>query len=287
MSAMDWRPLAGVDPTRLQEARLQAHYAAQWLARASQAFIPAKPDDGHMNLGWEDELGGFATHKLQGARIGMKLIPLALVTLEGRDVTPGRTLNLDGQKESTVKTWFSETVNSLGLDANALDKKPLPYKIPPHRIATGNPYNLSGLDDAMRELTAWFSNAQKSLERVAAAARQKNLEVTQPRCWPHHFDLALQIVLEAGRGTVESGRSIGVGLSPGDIHYAEPYFYVSPWPYPPPKKLPPVPEPGRWHTTGFTAAVLPAQRILAAQGRQVTTEKFLIGAVGAAFKSLH
>jgi hypothetical protein len=70
------------------------------------------------------------------------------------------------------------------------------------------------------------------------------------------------------------------------MHYAEPYFYVSPWPYPPPAKLPPLPEPGRWHTTGFTAAVLPAQRILAAQGRQVATEKFLIEAVGAALKSL-
>lgn len=286
MPAIYWRPLAGVDPSRLQEARLQAHYAAQWLARAAQAFIAAKPDDSHMNLGWEDDLGGFATHKLQGARIGMKLIPLSIVTLEGRDNTPGRALSLHGHKDSDVRTWFGETANSLGLDARVLDK-PLPYKIPPHRLATGSPYNLSGLDEAMRELSAWFANSQKSLERVAEAARQKNLEVTQPRCWPHHFDMAIQIVLESGRGTVESGRSIGVGLSPGDIHFAEPYFYVSPWPYPPPSKLPPLPEPGRWHTKGFTAAVLPAQRIMAAQGRQVTTEKFLIGAVAAAFKSLH
>jgi hypothetical protein len=285
MAALDWRPLASVDPARFQEARLQAHHAAQWLARAAQAFIASKPDDSHTNLGWEDSILGFSTHKLQGVKIGLKLFPLALVTLEGRNNEVGRVLNLDGHKDADIRTWFGDTAHSLGLDARLLDKPP-PYKIPPHRVAAGSPYTLSGLDEALRELIAWFANADKSIARVGEAARQKKFEVTMARCWPHHFDMAAQIVLQAGKGTVESGRSIGVGLSPGDMHYAEPYFYVSPWPYPPPAKLPPLPEPGRWHTTGFTAAVLPAQRILAAQGRQVATEKFLIEAVGAALKSL-
>lgn len=286
MAALDWRPLAGVDAARLQEARLQAHYAVQWLARAAQAFIAAKPDDGHINLGWEEELGGFATHKFQGVRLGLKLFPLTLVTLEGKGSEQGRALHLDGHKDMDVRTWFAETANSLGLDPRGLEKS-LSYKIPPHRIATGSPYNLTGLDAGMRELAAWYSNAGKSLSRLADAARQKKLEVVDARCWPHHFDLASRIMLEEARGTIESARSIGVGMSPGDLDYAEPYFYVSPSPAPPPAKLPPLAEPARWHTKGFTAAILPAQRILAAQGRQVTTEKFLVGAFGAAFKALH
>jgi hypothetical protein len=139
MTALDWRPLAGVDLTRLQEARLQAHYAMQWLARVAQAFVTPKLDESHMTFSWEDAYGGFATHKLQGARIGLKLFPLSLATLEGKNNEQGRVLVLDGQKDTDVRNWFGETAHSLGLDARGLDKA-LSYKISPHRIATGSPY---------------------------------------------------------------------------------------------------------------------------------------------------
>ena len=53
-----WRSPRGIAPARLAAARLQAHHAAQWLARAARAHIMAWPDDGHTNLGWDDALGG-------------------------------------------------------------------------------------------------------------------------------------------------------------------------------------------------------------------------------------
>ena len=64
--------------------------------------------------------------------------------------------------------------------------------------------------------------------------------------------------LDAGGG--EDGRSVNVGLSPGDGAYREPYWYVTPWPAPARKARPTLPV-GHWHTEGFTAAVLPASRI--------------------------
>jgi hypothetical protein len=45
-----WRPLVGVDAAELTEARLQAHYAVQWLAKLARAALPAQPDDSHTNL---------------------------------------------------------------------------------------------------------------------------------------------------------------------------------------------------------------------------------------------
>ena len=74
------------------------------------------------------------------------------------------------------------------------------------------------------------------------------------RCWPHHFDIATLISLEGG--DPEHARSIGVGLSPGDESYAEPYFYVSPWPYPESDRLDDIAPIGRWHTAGFVAYVV-------------------------------
>jgi hypothetical protein len=68
------------------------------------------------------------------------------------------------------------------------------------------------------------------------------------------------VPLDAGGG--ESARSVGIGVSPGDSSYAQPYAYVSPWPYPDRATLPPAPPPGHWHTEGFVAIVATGQAIL-------------------------
>jgi len=54
----------------------------------------------------------------------------------------------------------------------------------------------------------------------------------------------------------DHARSIGIGLSPGDGSYAEPYFYISPWPYPSQPDLPAVMAPAFWHREDFTAVIL-------------------------------
>ena len=77
-----WRTLGAFDAARLAAARLQAHHAAQWLARAARAHIMAWPDDGHTNLGWDDAFGGFVTHPHpDGARLGLRIGDLTLVLL--------------------------------------------------------------------------------------------------------------------------------------------------------------------------------------------------------------
>lgn len=285
MTGFDWAPLTRIDFAKLHEARVQAHYAVQWLARTARAFLSPSPDDSHTNLGWDDAFGGFETHKLQGARIGLKLHPLALAILEGKDPTPSRILPLEGHKDADARGWLGEELGHLGLDARKLDVM-LPYKLPPHKIATGARYAVGTMSDAFRELGAWYANANRSLARVRDAVTELKLESSLVRCWPHHFDIATLITLDKTSATIESARSVGVGLSPGDEHIDEPYFYVTPWPYPPLSRLPPLPEIGRWHTQNFTAAVLPARRILSAEGRQTRTEEFLTAAVEACLKVL-
>jgi hypothetical protein len=222
---------------------------------------------------------------MQGARVGLKLAPLSLAILEGKDSAPSRLFGLDGQREGDLRAWLGEELGHLGLDARALDTE-MPYKIPIHKISAGAPYTAHALADGLRDLAAWYSNANRSLGRLRDAMIARKFEPSPVRCWPHHFDLATLIPLDTKPGTVESARSVGAGLSPGDEHFNEPYFYVTPWPYPPPPKLPRLPEIGGWFTKKFTAAVVPAHRILAAQGRQTETEKFLEAAVEASLKAL-
>jgi len=80
-------------------------------------------------------------------------------------------------------------------------------------------------------------------------------------------------------GPPANARSIGVGSSPGDDYYAQPYFYISPWPRFDGEKLPDPPAPGHWHTEGFFGAVLTGDEVLAMKDRG----RGLMGFITAAF----
>jgi hypothetical protein len=105
--------------------------------------------------------------------------------------------------------------------------------------------------DERRELAMYYTGADKVLRALAAEFPG----AVGPRCWPHHFDYALLMKLDAG--TQENARSVGLGMSPGDQYYDQPYFYSTPWPYPK-GSLPPLPKPASWHTQEWTGAVLRA-----------------------------
>jgi hypothetical protein len=87
---------------------------------------------------------------------------------------------------------------------------------------------------------------------------------TLGRCAPADLvDARLQLHHETGADGVAT-KTIGLGLSPGDTSYAEPYWYASPWPYPEASTtLPPLPDGAHWHREGFTSAILTAGAWLA------------------------
>jgi hypothetical protein len=277
-----WRPIRGVDASRVREARLQAHHAVQSLARAARAFVPPQPDDSHTNLGWDDALDGFTAHSLPGdLRLGLH-IPLLTLVLGGASAQ--QRFALDGHTDADARRWLGEQLAAHGLDACALDAK-APYEIPGHPVARGAAYDAGGLADTLPELAAWVANANASLEKSRRRISARGLAPSPVRTWPHHFDMATLTALEAG--STEHARSVNVGFSPGDEHYQEPYFYVSPYPYPDPTKLAPLPALGHWHVQGFSAAIAPATRILEAKGHQTAAEAFLAAAVDAAITTLN
>ena len=79
---------------------------------------------------------------------------------------------------------------------------------------------------------------------------------------------------------------VGAGLSPGDAHYDEPYFYVSVYPQPDRAALPRLPKLGHWHTHEFTAAVVPAHQIVRANNPKTAADEFLKAAIDVAIKFL-
>ena len=134
-----WRPLLGVDPPRLSEARLQAHHAIQWLARTARAYLPPQPDDGHTNLRWDDAENGFTTHAMHdGTRLCLNLGSLTLVLhCRGNNALQ---FPLDGHTDRQARQWLGEVLGARGLDANLLDA-PSPYAIPVHALTESGRYD--------------------------------------------------------------------------------------------------------------------------------------------------
>jgi hypothetical protein len=270
-----WQSLPRANFMYLHAARLQAHYAAQWLARTARAYVPVRPHDGHTSLGWDDAFGGLVTHPLpDGSRLGLRIADLTLAFL---DVHP-RSLSLDGRAEAEVRTWLGGHVAARNLASGKLDD-PSPYPMPDHVLALGARYSLDELGDALKVLATWFANGRGALVGVQKHLISKKLKAPPVRCWPHHFDL--DCLVDLGRS-----RSMGIGYCPGDEFCDEPYFYTSMWPEPSIPGLPLLPAMAHWHTYKFLAAMAPAHKIVAAHDQGAYVRQFLDVSVAAALQAL-
>jgi len=249
---MTWKALGTVSPGALSEARLQLHWAAQLLSAPGASLLPAKQDYSHTNLGWDFKLG-----LLTGRGVGTDALRAALV-FEGLELAV-----LDGERERSsmrlaghtleqALSWLGEEVAG---DRSALA---LPsHDMPSYAVGDGAPFSDAGTD-ARSELAAWFANAFALIRDTVWG----DPDASPVRSWPHHFDVASLITLDRG-AEAEEARSIGVGFSPGDGSYAQPYFYVTPWPYPDAEALPSLTAGAHWHRDGWTGAVLTAESLVA------------------------
>jgi hypothetical protein len=267
-----WKSLRPIERGRLSQARLAAHYAAQWLARAARAYIPPAADDSHTNLGWDHALGGFATHPLpDGSRLALRITDMTLLLSGAHDGE--QALSLRDRNDAHIRAWLAPQLSARGFDPAALDKIS-PYEMPAAPIATGGRYLLNGLEPALGELAGWYDNASRALDAIRQELVASGLRAPPVRCWPHHFDLDTLIYFDA-----QNTRSMGAGFSPGDDDYDEPYFYVSLYPAPDVATLPALPI-GRWHSHHFTAAVATSGHIMTESDQGAAVASFLRAATG-------
>jgi len=267
-----WKPLRSSERSGLTPARLAAHCAAQWLARAARAYIPPTANDSHTNFGWDHGLGGFATHPLPDtSRLALRIADMTLLLSGARDGE--QALSLRDRNDADIRAWLAPQLSARGLDPAALDAMS-PYEMPASPIATGGRYLLDGLEPALGELAGWYDNASRALDTVQQELVASGFHAPPVRCWPHHFDLDTLIYFDA-----QNTRSMGAGFSPGDEYYDQPYFYVSLYPAPDVTTLPALPI-GHWHSRHFTAAVATSGHIVAESDQGAAVASFLRAATG-------
>ena len=248
---MTWKTLEDVTQLDLIDARQQLHQAAQIVASAGITFLVPRPDDSHPNFGWVESLGALVGRVLpeREVRIGLRLAEPSLLVID-KDGKILEQFALDGRSLEDGYAWLTSMTDPPdGLTRAA-------YDIPDHPVAQGATISAKPMA-AFEELSRWFANGHEML--VGLAARMP--DASDVRCWPHHFDLGLLVNIETASDASRS-KSIGIGLSPGDEHYAEPYLYISPWPYPDATRLPALESGGHWHTEGFTSAILTRSEVV-------------------------
>jgi len=238
-----WEPLGRISPSALSDARLSLHHAAQIVSAVGITHLPHAADDSHTNLGWAD--GALAGHPVPGERsfrAAIRPSGLTLLLLDAGTRTVARQ-SLFGRTLDDGYAWMTEAIAQYtGAPARSLSRPP--YELPEHPAFGGERFG-SDSEPGLLEMTRWYADA----ERLLSETMPRFAGASPVRCWPHHFDIAM--LLPAG-----PDKSVGVGLSPGDGAYPQPYWYVSPYPYPKEPALAPLPSGGKWHRGDFFAAVL-------------------------------
>lgn len=264
--------LSTAAPTALVGARNMAHRAAQLLSRTSAANLEPRPDYSHDNLGWDAKLAAFLTQPLPSeggvCHVGLDIAGLALLIV--RDGEPVARFDLDGKTDADAQAWLDGELAKAGL--RPMSSAALVYDLPDAVTGIGT-YARSHLNNELSTLAAWFAFADGLLTRFAGNNSGLHPGPSPVRCWPHHFDVATYVSLE--EGDFETAKGIGVGLSPGDGSYAQPYFYVTPFPAPPLADLPDAPTPGHWHGEGFVGAIATGDEVLTLDDAQHGAAAFI------------
>ena len=253
----EWTKLGAVAPKNLVDARQELHWAVQPVAALGHTLISRRADWSHYTLDWSENLGaliGKPVTALGSLRAGVRPADLTLFVVDGG----GRVVDelpLAGETLRHAYDWLAETLaEHTGEPVPPLEAPP--HEMPEHPIGIGQPF-ATPERAALEELGQWFATGGRALRDFARTAP----EASPLRIWPHHFDIAILLVLDPDKGS-EEGRTIGLGMTPGDGSYAEPYFYVTPWP-PPKAARPGELAAGAWHDEGWFGAVLLGTRVAA------------------------
>ncbi len=247
-----WQLLTFPSTEDMTQVREQCHQAIQNVAAVGRSFLPKSAEDENANLEWDAGLERLVGRWVETGEVTFRSslsISDFTVFLVNSNIETISSFSLQGKTQTDVMVWLEHQLDELGFEFSKINLA-LPYKIPEYPTAKGKAFQIDNLE-AASELSRLYHNTKLLLTDLLS----KYDETTSVKCWPHHFDIAGRIIL-LNTGDPATTKSIGLGLSPGDKYYNEPYFYVSPWPYPT-KDLPELESSyGHWHEDDWIGAVL-------------------------------
>ena len=258
-----WERIGSVDPPELVDARIQLHWAAQAAAGVGRTLLPRRADDSHTSFTWSATLDALVQEPFNGITAGLRLRDLTLLAI-------GNTASKLHLRGRPLDDGFAFMESQFATPLQRPDAD-----LPDHPVSHGAAFDAN--EQHLAELARYYHNAARVLTDVV----RSDSRAGAVRCWPHHFDIATLLTLPGA----DDPRTIGIGFSPGDRGSPEPYYYVTPWPYPDPSRLGAL-HIGRWNTIGWTGAVLLASSFAGANDQEALVRAFLTNATARSREAL-
>lgn len=270
-----WRRLDPAQAKALTEARLELHWAAQIASAAGATLRPTEEGFAHTNLGWSRDHDALVGRRLgQGLRAALRPHDLTLLVVGG-DGSELEAQALAGRTLAQGLRWLAGALARQSDGALEAKLERPAHALPDHPVAHGAAFTEPG--GALAALGDWLADAHCLLVPLAT----QHPHASEVRCWPHHFDIATLVTLDPDVAPGEP-RTVGVGMTPGDERYPEPYFYATPWPAPESPELPELPSGGVWHRDGWLGAVLVGSKLLEGPDAQRAQAEIFLDAAFAA-----
>ena len=280
----NWQPLTHTETAELNDAAIQLHHAAQFVALFGNSLLPKAADDSQSSMVWLPALKALASQEANlQRRIRMALLygsfELQLIN-ENRE-TLG-TFPLSGQTKTTALSFVRTQVRPFGKKAD--DIQPINhFQLPETVYDKGMPFRMTS-PVLFQELARYRHNAQLVLTEIAKQYEYASAVAT----WPHHFDTGSVIPVKFDDQSNPT-QTVGIGLAPAGPMINEFYFYVSHWQ----KKgkadysaLPELPEGAEWQTGKWKGAILRISEVVkkeSAEEQATLVDGFLRAAVEASF----
>ena len=265
MSA-SWQQLGSISPVELQETRIYLQYALQWVERAALSTNLEDTETSNPRLTWQPAQNGFFSQPFpDNTQIGLTLsageafLTFGKANTTATDpataTTPApalQTFALNGHTDAEARLWVREQIEESATDTTEYND---PSSLPQHPLAEGARYKLSEQRENILEIARWFSNAHMLLSTLQG-------KTDSIACSLEHFSIHLN----------KSGLELGLSL--GDIHYKQPYFYAisnPPWQSQPDFSH----NLSLFHKKDFAGFVLPSEQITHLQDQETASLEFL------------
>lgn len=266
----NWETLTGEHLKHLNEATLQVHHAAQYVAMVGKMLAENHPDDSHTNMSWDESKRIFLGHEFlheKKYRLGVMPGNLTLILVDEKE----NILNhfaLEGKRIEDGERWVERVLTNHGFNLNHF-KLDLHYEIPNGPINTSEAFKIDKI-----ESFSHFSDVRTIGMEALEAFASKYEHASSIRTWPHHFDIGSYIPLQFDENR-KVIKSISIGLAIADEYVDEYYFYVTHWSeqggidY---SDLSQLPSDGYWNKKDWTGAVLPLSNLLRENSREGQVE---------------
>ncbi len=253
---MSWSHLYPLDLSELAYVREQLHQAVQSVAAVGRHFLEPSKEDENAVLQWipnPKRLAGKWIDTPKGKIRPSISFSEGRIFLIDEQIKVIDSFEIHGNTFNQLMVWFEEHIGKLGLPVENFNVN-LPYELPSYATQKKHAFDLShlALSDAFAH---YYANSRVILEKL----RSTFSEVGETTVWPHHFDQAISVMLK-NSGNPETSSYLGLGMSPGDYYYDQPYFYVNSWPYAEEDQLQAL-KYGKWHTEDWVGAVLTAEEV--------------------------